>query len=84
MIIDKLVQFLTAFLNGVMNLLPTWELPALLSSGNSLGSVMGGINAVFPITTLAACVGILVALQLWIFAYGAVIYVYRLIPFKAS
>lgn len=84
MIIDKLVQFLFAFLNGVMNLLPAFTLPDFGNSGAVLGSALNGVNAVFPIVTLGIALGALMVIRLYIFAYGVVIYVYKLLPFKAT
>ena len=84
MILDFIVGVLFTFVEGVLGLLPTYTPPDFASLGGSLGQALASANQLFPIATVGACIGLIVALQLFVFAWHAVVFVYELIPFKAT
>lgn len=85
MILDAIMGLLVALLTGVVGLLPAWSPPSSITSlGDSIGSAVGSVNGVFPVGTLGACLAIMVGSRLFVFAWGFIVWVYRLIPFKLT
>lgn len=85
MIIDAIVNILFAVLQGVLGLLPVLDLPAGLTvSASGLGDGLATANTFFPVTTLGTCLGIVLAVRLFLFAWDFLVWLYDKVPFKAT
>lgn len=85
MIVDLFVAILLGLLGGFISLFPEWTLPPAISSfGTSIGSSLSTINGIFPVVTLGVCLGVILLSWLFILGFQALVFVYRLIPFKAT
>lgn len=85
MIIDAIVQVLTGLVTGVLGLMPAYQLPDQINDlGETLGGAVAGINGVFPVVTLGKALAAVIAVQLLLAVCSLVLWVYKLIPFKAT
>jgi hypothetical protein len=84
MIIDAIVGTLMFVLEAFLGLLPSFELDGLSGFGPSLGGSMAAAGTVFPVGTLGLCLAAVLSVWLFIHAWKLVVYVYSLIPFKAT
>lgn len=85
MIVDLIVTTLLAVLEGFISLFPAWELPASLTTfGTSIGASLGTINGIFPVVTLGVCLAAILLCWLFIIGFQALVFIYRLVPFKAT
>lgn len=85
MILDAIIRFLLAILNGVLGLFPAWSLPFSpedVGGGIALGVLTA--NAFFPVSTLGACLGAILALRVVMFGWAICVWAYDKLPFKAS
>lgn len=85
MVTEWLWEFVSTFLTGLLALFPTWSLPAGIDvSATSMGLIVGRISGYFPIVTLALCCLAVLGYHVFSTALRVVIFVYNLIPFKAT
>lgn len=85
MILDLIVKVLLSVFSGFISLFPAWQLPdSMTGFASSLGASVSTINGIFPVVTLGVCLAALVSTWLFVGAFQAVVFVYRLVPFKAS
>lgn len=79
-----IVTLLLTVLTSALGLLPTYDPPDFGDLGTSLGSALAAANALFPITTLGACLAVIVGFRLFLLVWDAIVWLYRLIPLKAT
>lgn len=79
-----IVTLMLTVLTGVMGLLPTYSPPSFDGLGTTLGQGLAAANALFPITVLGWCLGVVVGVRVFLLAWDAIIWLYRLIPLKAT
>ncbi len=85
MIVAWLYNALKALLVGLLGLFPAWSFPVDLSgAGDALGSWLGFAGAYVPITPIGLALLAVVGTQLFVWAVRAAVFVYELIPFKAT
>jgi len=85
MILDALIGLVVGLFTGILGLIPAYSPDARLSSfGTSLGSSVAGLDGVFPVVALGACIGIVLAVRLFIAAWDLLVFLYHAIPFKAT
>jgi len=83
MIIDWIMQILLTIVGGLIGLFPAYSLPGSMTGfGSTLGSTFATLNGVFPVQTLGVCLAAVMGLWLFLTAWDAIIFVYRLIPGK--
>lgn len=82
MITDALVQALLGIVTYLLGLLPYWEAP--VADWAQMGAYVGNsarlFGGYFPLGTLAACLGVLVAARFALFAWTVVVWVWGQIP----
>lgn len=82
MIFDRIMQALLGFVEGILALVPSYELPSsVLELGDSIGQAVASVNGVFPVVTLGACIGVLLVALLFKAGWQLIAYVYEKIPF---
>lgn len=79
-----IVTLMLTVLTGVLGLLPTYSPPAFDGLGTTLGEGLAAANALFPVTTVGVCLGIVFGVRVFLLAWDAIIWLYRLIPLKAT
>lgn len=84
MLIDLLVGIVQGILNGVLALIPSYSLPELTGFGGQLGSGVATMNGYFPMVTLGACLLVIIGARVAIAAFDLAVFLYGLIPFKAT
>jgi hypothetical protein len=84
LIIDAIVIALKTVLNGFLALIPEYELPAMGDFGSTLGASVGAINGYFPVVTLGVCLLTILGVRVFIGLFNVLVFVYGLIPFKAT
>lgn len=85
MIINIIVGVLFAVLTAVFGLVPAYTLPAgVTGAGATLGAPLAALNGVFPVTTLAECVAVVLAARAFLFAWRVIVFIYDRLPFKAT
>lgn len=87
MIITALVSLVTAIVQAVLSLIPQWSVDPASTVGeysNTFATVAGSLDGYVPERLGLICLGVLVALRLFMFAWKGVLFVYGLIPFKAT
>lgn len=85
MIVDAIIGVLLSLFTGVIGLLPSWQVPSSITDlGGTLGGALSGLNGVFPVGTLGLCLAMMVGCRLFVFAWGLIVWVYRLVPFKLT
>lgn len=83
MIVDVLIGLMVSMFTGVIGLLPAWAPPdSITNFGESVGSAVAGVNGVFPVVTLGICIAMMIGVRLFVLAWGLLIWVYKLVPFK--
>jgi hypothetical protein len=84
-ILDALAVIAFSLVRAILQLVPAYTLPTqVTSSAGSFGGAAGSVNAIFPVGTLALCLGAVIACRLFLFVWDLVISVYKLFPFKAT
>lgn len=71
-------------LTGVLGLLPTYDPPSFEPLGTELGAGLASANALFPVTVLGGCLAAVIGLRLFLLVWDFIIWLYRLIPLKAT
>lgn len=86
MITEQVMGLLTGILNGLLSLMPGWsvDLTAVSGSGASIGSNAYRINEWFPVDILAVCLVLIFTVDIGVAAWRLLVFVYELIPFKAT
>lgn len=85
MIIDAIVGILFGIIKGLLGLLPVLDLPAgLVVSASGLGDGLATANTFFPVTTLGTCIGIVLAVRLFVFGWDFLVWLYEKLPFKMT
>lgn len=84
MIIDAIVGILMAILQGFLALLPSWDFEGISDFGPALGDSLAAASTVFPVATLGLCLAATLAVWLFINGWQLIVYIWRLIPFKAT
>lgn len=79
-----IVTLMLTVLTGALGLLPTYDPPDFGSLGTALGSGLASANALFPVTTLGVCLAVVLGFRLFLLVWDAIIWLYRLIPLKAT
>lgn len=81
MIIDFLINVLLGGIPIMINSLPTFALPTDLVNGvNNFLSSIGQFNSIFPITSIIAGLGIILAFHGFTFAWYMINWLIRKIP----
>lgn len=86
MVTDALLTFALSLVRAIAGLLPEWQPDAepFTTTSTSLGSMAAVGNGYFPVTLLGICLAVVIGLKVALLAWRAVVFVYELIPFKAS
>lgn len=84
MIIDAIVGILMMILEGFLALLPTFDFSGISDFGVPLGDSLAAAGKVFPVAVLGGCMLAVIAVWVFIHAWRLVVYIYSLIPFKAT
>lgn len=84
MIVDFIVTLVFGFLTGLLALIPTFTLPSLSGFGTSVGGTIGAASGYFPVGTLGFCMAAVLLCRLWLLGWTFAVWLYRLIPFKAT
>lgn len=85
MILDAILAILFGLVEGVLSLFPAYTLPSSVpASFSSLGATASGLNGIFPVGTLGVCIGIVIAFRVVIALVQLLVWVWDLIPFKAT
>lgn len=84
MIFDAIVAILLGLLEGVLALIPAYDLPELGDLTGGLGSALAAANGVFPVTTIGTCLMVLLGLRVLIGGWWLITFVYDRIPFKMT
>lgn len=85
MIVDAIVGVLMAILNGVLGLMPAYQLPASFGSfGTTIGDKLAGVNGVFPVVTLGQALAAMVSWWVFKAVWILVVWIYDKFPFKAT
>ena len=84
MIVDVILQLLNLFLNFILT--PFLNQADVVLSGplaNAIGNAQGlfsTINPLFPVDTLLICIGVIVGIEVAIFAYKSIMWLIKKIP----
>lgn len=81
MIFDAIAVFLIGILNGVLGLLPTYDVDFSLGG---LGANLRGLNSVFPAATIGYCLFAIIGLEVFLLGVTFVTWIWDKIPFKFS
>jgi hypothetical protein len=86
MIITALIALLASVITALFSLVPdaTLDMSALTTGSYDVASWMIGANAFFPMTVLAACFSIAVAVDISVLLFRGALLLYSLLPFKAT
>lgn len=84
MIVSLLWGLAATILDGVFGLAPTFTLDKLGGVGDSIGSAVATVNGIFPIVWLGGCIAAAVATWAFVALWELAVYVYKLVPFKAT
>lgn len=80
-----IVKATLGLVRGLLGLFPAYALPSSMDNlGSSIGNSVSGANSVFPVVTLGVCLGVVVGLRLFLALVDLAVWVYGLIPFKAT
>jgi hypothetical protein len=85
-IIEAIVSFFGQSIRAVVGLIPSWSPPteALASTSSSFGSMAAKGNGYFPVAILGVCLVLIFGLKLALLLWRLVIFVYGILPFKAT
>lgn len=85
MITAAVFGFGLLLVGGLLGMVPAFALPeSVTSAGASVGGTLGSVNGIFPVVTLGACLAAVLALWVFVNAWGLIVMVYDRIPFKAT
>lgn len=86
MITEALINMLLGVFNFFVGLLPSWgpDITALYASAGSLGAWFHHANGWFPLNLTLICLGIIVTYQVGAFAWRIVLFIWEVLPFKAT
>lgn len=86
MIVEWVVSLVLGIVQGLLSLLPTWEVDtsAFDEMGTDLASLVLKVDAYVPVVTLLACFAIRMGVWVFMSFWRALVFVYDLIPFKAT
>lgn len=84
MIFDAIVGVLLGLVEGVLGLIPAWNPPNLAAFATTVGNSVSTANTIFPVTTLGACLLVVIGFKLLLNLVDLVGFVYAKIPFKAT
>lgn len=84
MITAAIIELVAGLVQGVLGLVPEWNIDMSAISGftTSIGSLIGRANGYVPATLLFACIGLLLAMKLAFLIWRGILFVYTLIPFN--
>lgn len=80
MIFDAVLSFLVNVLEGVLSLIPTFEVD-LDGFGSSIGGGVAAANSLFPVVTLGLCIAAAVGLRLFLVFVAFLGWVWDKVPF---
>lgn len=85
MILDLIVKAAVSLFKALLALFPAYSLPDQVKGlGDTIGSAVAGLNGVVPVVTIGACLAVVLAARVFLFLVGLLVWVYNLIPFKAT
>lgn len=85
MIFDAIVGVLLSLVTGLLGLVPAFQLPnSMMSFGANVGTRAAALDDILPITAIGVCFVILIGVRLFIGAFQLIVFVWELIPFKAT
>lgn len=85
MILDAILTILFALVEGFLGLFPAYDLPSSVPQSFSvIGQTAGQLNGIFPVGSLGACIAVAVGFRLVIALVQLLLWVWELIPFKAT
>lgn len=82
MIVDLLVGAVLLFFNVMLALLPDFEME--WPDFGFISLMAGPVNDYAPVGELFVCIGVMMAFRAFIMIWGFMVFVYRILPFKAS
>lgn len=83
MILDAIIGLIVGVLEGLLGLLPAFDISSTFASaGATLGNAAGQLNAILPVSTMGVCIAALLALQLALFVWDVVVFIYDRFPGK--
>jgi len=89
-IIDWAMAAVSGVLGGLLSLVPTWTGGNVLdpaqyaAAGVKIGSAVGLVNHYFPVAILGACLVLVLAVKTFGSVWDVIVWLYRMLPFKAS
>ncbi|MCW2787148.1 MAG: hypothetical protein JWP74_3665 [Marmoricola sp.] len=85
MITSIIISIGLTVVGGLLGLFPAYTLPSSMTSlGSDVGSAVGAANGIFPIVTLGVCLVAVAGVWLFMAAFDLAVWVYELIPMKAT
>lgn len=85
MVTQLLFTLFLGLLSGLISLFPAWSLPGSMSGwGAQVGGALSSVAGIFPVVTLGLCLAAVLASWLFIIGFQALVFVYKLIPLKAT
>lgn len=85
MIFDAIIGALISLAAGVLGLFPAYELPASVTDlADTLGSWTATANRFFPMDTLSVAIAAVLGARVFVFLVRVVVWVWDLVPFKAT
>ena len=85
-IIQALVSFFAQSVRTLVGLIPSWSPPVDVFTGfaSTLGAAAAKGNGYFPVAVLGVCVGMIFGLKIALLVWRVILFVYSVIPFKAT
>jgi hypothetical protein len=86
MITGFLISLVLGVVTGLFSLLPAWSADTGVVSGqaNGAGTFLGAFDDYLPERTIVACLALLLVIKLAMFVWRLLVFVYGLIPGKAT
>lgn len=87
MITSFLLHLVLGVVTALFSLLPSWSVDPGGTVGqysNSFATSAGSLDGYVPLRLALACLGVLISLRLFLLVWKGALFVYGLIPFKAT
>lgn len=86
MLVEALVALMATSFNAVMSLVPSWEpdTAAFNQTATSVGAMASSGNGYFPVRVLGICIALVLGLKIALMAWRAIVFIYSMLPFKAT
>lgn len=84
MIVTALIRMVLGIVDGLLSLLPDWNIDSSPVTSFTYGTshIVGSANGYVPERLTMVCLALLLGLRLFMFAWAGIVMAYRLIPFN--